>query len=171
MWSEKSKHKHFSNQILLKRISNCYLILFFKEFQNKIIRKKLWETKYSYWKNSWTLLVFIIWNRKASDTSWKLATQFVLLTWIAINHCQVLINFYNQNMAESSTSSGFIGMSGRRGQYWCVPECGSGRYDKFGNKTHISFHPEIRSHKSTKSWVKAINMYRRRVGGRHAWPI
>ena len=73
---------------------------------------------------------------KASDTSWN--TQFVLLICIAINpYCQVLINFNNQNMAESSTSSGFSGMSRGCGQYCCVPECGSTRYDKFGNKTHI----------------------------------
>ena len=92
--------------------------------------------------------------QKASDISWKLATQFVLLICIAINHyCQVLINFVNQNMTKSSTSSGLGGMSGGREQYCCVPECGSARYDKFGNKIHIglfSFYPKIRSLKSTK---------------------
>ena len=76
-------------------------------------------------------------DQKASDTSWKLATQFVLLICIAINYyCQVLINFVNHSMAESSTSSGLGGMSRGRGQYCYVPECGSARYDKFGNKAN-----------------------------------
>ena len=62
--------------------------------------------------------------------------QFILLFCIAINHyCQVLINFVNQNMAEYSSSGGLSGMSEGRGQYCCLPECGSACH-KFGNKTH-----------------------------------
>ena len=49
----------------------------------------------------------------------------------------MLINFVNRNMAEFSTSISLGDMSGGRGQYCCVPECGSARYDKFGNKTYI----------------------------------
>ena len=62
-------------------------------------------------------------------------------------------------MAESSTSSGFRGMSGGA-QYCYVPECGSARYDKFGNKTHIGLfklnHLTIRSHKSTSVGSKLL---------------
>ena len=62
--------------------------------QNKVIERII--------EHYWYLLY-----QKASDISWKLVKQFVLLICIAINHyCQVLINFVNQNMAESSTSSG-----------------------------------------------------------------
>ena len=115
------------------------------------------------------LLVFITSTQKAGDTSWKLATQYVLLICIAINHyCQVLISFVNQNKAESSTSSGFIGMSGGPGQYCCVPECGSARYGKFGNKPHIGlfkFPSKDKKPQNYQSWVKAISMYRRRGGG------
>ena len=122
--------------------------------QNKVIERII--------EHYWYLLY-----QKASNTSWKLATQFVLLICIAINHyCQVLINFVNQNMAESSTSSGLGGMSGGRGQYCCVPECGSARYDKFGNKTHkvcSSFHPKIRSLKSTKVGSKLLVCIKKEV--------
>ena len=71
-------------------------------------------------------------------------------------------------MVESSTSSGLGGMSGRRGQYCCVPECGSARYDKFGNKTDIGlfkFPSKDKKPQKYQSWVKAISMYRRRGGG------
>ena len=98
--------------------------------------------------------------QKASDTSWKLATQFVLLICIAINHyCQVLINFVNLNMAESSTSSCLDGMSGGRGQYCCVPEYGSARYDRFGNKTHkglFKFPSKDKKPQNTKVWPKLL---------------
>ena len=95
--------------------------------QNKVIERII--------EHYWYLLY-----QKACGTSWKLAKQFVLLICIAINHyCQVLINFVNQNITESSTSSGLGGMSGGRGQYCCVAECGSARYDKFGNKTLTGF--------------------------------
>ena len=70
--------------------------------------------------------------------------------------------------AESSTSSGFSGMSGGRGQYCCVPECGSAWYDKFGKKTHIGlfkFQSKDKKPLKYQSWVKAISMYRRRGGG------
>ena len=80
----------------------------------------------------------------------------------------MLINFVNQNMVESSTSSGLGGMSGRRGQYCCVPECGSARYDKFGNKKYIGlfiFPSKDKKPQKYQSWVKAISMYRRRGGG------
>ena len=124
--------------------------------QNKVIERNIEHYWYSLYQ-------------KASDTSWKLGTQFVLLICSAINHyCQVLINFVNQNMAESSTSSGFSGMSGIRGQYCCVQECGSARYDKFGNKTHIGlfkFQSKDKKPLKYQSWVKAISMYRRRGGG------
>ena len=124
--------------------------------QNKVIERII--------EHYWYLLY-----QKASGTSWKLATQFVLLICIAINHYyQVLINFVNQNMVESSTSSGLGGMSGRRGQYCCVPECGSARYDKFGNKTDIGlfkFPSKDKTPQKYQSWVKAISMYRRRGGG------
>ena len=61
-------------------------------------------------------------------------------------------------MPESLTSSGLGGMSGGRGQYCCVAECGSARYDKFGNKTQVfsSFHPKIRSLKSAKVESKLL---------------
>ena len=70
-------------------------------------------------------------------------------------------------MAESSTSSGLGGMSGGRGQYCCVPECGSAQYDKFGDKTHIGLlkFPSKDTPQKYQSWVKAISMYRRRGGG------
>ena len=71
-------------------------------------------------------------------------------------------------MAESSTSSGFSGMSRGCGQYCCVPECGSTRYDKFGNKTHIGlfkFQSKDKKPQNYQSWVRAISMYRRRGGG------
>ena len=80
----------------------------------------------------------------------------------------MLINFVNQNMAESSTSSGFSGMSGIRGQYYCVQEFGSARYDKSGNKTHIGlfkFPSKDKKPQKYQSCVKAITMYRRRRGG------
>ena len=42
MRSEESKHKHFSYQNFSNEFqSYCYLFLFFKEFQNKIIWKKI----------------------------------------------------------------------------------------------------------------------------------
>ena len=63
-------------------------------------------------------------------------------------------------MAESSTSSGFRGMSGGPEQYCCVPECGSARYDKFGNKAHIGLfklnHLKIKSHKTTSVGSKLL---------------
>ena len=71
-------------------------------------------------------------------------------------------------MAESSTSSGLGGMSGGRGQYCCVPECGSAQYDKFGKKTPIAlfkFPSKVTKPQKHQSWVKAISMYRRRGGG------
>ena len=124
--------------------------------QNKVIERII--------EHYWYLLC-----QKASDTSWKLAKQFVLLICIAINHyCQVLINFVNLNMAESSTSSCLDGMSGGRGQYCCVPEYGSARYDRFGNKTHkglFKFPSKDKKTQKYQSWVKAISMYRRRGGG------
>ena len=122
--------------------------------QNKVIERII--------EHYWYLLY-----QKASDTFWKLATQFALLICIAINHyCQVLINFVNQNMPESLTSSGLGGMSGGRGQYCCVPECGSAQYDKFGDKTHIGLlkFPSKDTPQKYQSWVKAISMYRRRGG-------
>ena len=124
--------------------------------QNKVIERII--------EHYWYLLY-----QKASDTFWKLATQFALLICIAINHyCQVLINFVNQNMAESSTSSGLGGMSGGRGQYCCVPECGSARYERFGNKTHrglFKFPSKDKKSQKYRSWIKAISIYRRRGGG------
>ena len=42
------------------------------------------------------------------------------------------------------------------GKYCCVPECGSARYDKFGNKTHkvcSSFHPKILSKVNNRKHV------------------
>ena len=124
--------------------------------QNKVIERII--------EHYWYLLC-----QKASDTSWKLAKQFVLLICIAINHyCQVLINFVNQNMAESSTSSGLGGISGGRGQYCCVPECGSARYERFGNKTHrglFKFPSKDKKSQKYRSWIKAISIYRRRGGG------
>ena len=124
--------------------------------QNKVIERII--------EHYWYLLY-----QKASDTFWKLATQFALLICIAINHyCQVLINFVNLNMAESSTSSCLYGMSGGRGQYCCVPEYGSARYDRFGNKTHkglFKFPSKDREPQKYQSWVKVITMYRRRGGG------
>ena len=88
---------------------------------------------------------------------------------IAINHySQVLINLVNQNMAESSTSSGLGGMSGGRGQYCCVPECESARYERFGNKTHrglFKFPFKDKKPQKYQSWIKAISIYRRRGGG------
>ena len=114
--------------------------------QNKVIERII--------GHYWYLLY-----QKISDTSWKLAAQLVLLVCIDTYHCcQVLINFVNQSMADSSTSSGLGGMSGGPGQYCCVAECGSARYDKFGNKTQIcsSFHPKIRSLKSTKVESKLL---------------
>ena len=71
-------------------------------------------------------------------------------------------------MAESLTSSGFSGMSGIHGQYCCVQECGSARYDKFGNKTQIGlfkFQSKDKKPQKCQNWVKAISMYRRRRGG------
>ena len=71
-------------------------------------------------------------------------------------------------MAESSTSSGFSGMSGGRGQYCCVPECRNARYDKFENKTHIGlfkFPSKDKKPQKNQSWVKIISMYWRRGGG------
>ena len=71
-------------------------------------------------------------------------------------------------MAESSTSTGLDGMSGGRGQYCCVPECGSARHDRFGNKTHKGLFKLPSKDKKTQkyqSWVKAISMYWRRGGG------
>ena len=42
MRSEESKHKHFSYQNFSNEFqSYCYLFLLFKEFQNKIIWKKI----------------------------------------------------------------------------------------------------------------------------------
>ena len=72
----------------------------------------------------------------------KFLLKAVLLICIAINHyCQVLINFVDQNMAESLTSLSLSltvvsvgGMSGGRGQHCYVPGCGSARYGKFGTK-------------------------------------
>ena len=123
--------------------------------QNKVIERII--------EHYWYLLY-----QKASDTSWKLATQFVLLICIAINHyCQMLINFVNQNMTESSASSGLGGMSGGRGQYCCVPECRSARYGRWGNKTRIGlfkFPSREKKPRKYQSWVKAISMYRRRGG-------
>ena len=46
----------------------------------------------------------------------------------------MLINFVNQNMAESLTSSGLGGMSGGRGQHCYVPGCGSARLVSLGTK-------------------------------------
>ena len=124
--------------------------------QNKVIERII--------EHYWYLLY-----QKASDISWKLATQFVLLICIAINHyCQVLINFVNQNMAESSTSSGLNCMSGGGEQYCCVPKCGRSGYDKFGNKTHIGlfkFQSKDKKPQNYQIWVRAISMYRRRGGG------
>ena len=77
--------------------------------QNKVIERII--------ERYWYLLC-----QKASDTSWKLAKQFVLLICIDINYYwQVLINFVNQNVAEFSTAGGLGGMSTGRGQYCCVP--------------------------------------------------
>ena len=62
-------------------------------------------------------------------------------------------------MAESSTSSGLGGMSGGRGQYCCVPECGSARYDRFGNKTHkglFKFPSKDKKPQNTKVWPKLL---------------
>ena len=112
--------------------------------QNKVIKRII--------EHCWYLLY-----QKDSDTSCKLAAQFLLLSCIAINHyCQVLINFFNQNMAESSTSSVFSDKAGGRRQDYCVPECGSARYDLFGSKAHIGlfkFPPKDKKPQKYQSWV------------------
>ena len=59
-------------------------------------------------------------------------------------------------------------MSGGRGKYCCAPECGSARYNKFGNKTLIGFFKFPSKEKKPQkyqSWVKTISMYQRRGGG------
>ena len=59
-------------------------------------------------------------------------------------------------MAEYSSSVGFSGMSEGRGQYCCVPECGSAWY-KFGNKTHIAlfkFPSKDKEPQKYQSWVE-----------------
>ena len=82
--------------------------------------------------------------------------------FIAINnYCQVLINFVNQNLSQSSTSSGFSDMTGGRGKYCCVPECGSVRYNKSGNKTLINLFKfpskaKIKSLKSTRGGSRLL---------------
>ena len=68
----------------------------------------------------------------------------------------MLINFFNQNMAESSTSSIFSGMAGGRRQDCSVPECGSARYDMFGSKAHIvlfKFPPKDKKPQKYQGWV------------------
>ena len=113
--------------------------------QNKVIERII--------EQYWYLL-----HQEAIGISWKLVRPFVLLICIAINnYCQLLINFVNQNMAESLTSNGFSGMSGGHGQYCCVPECGSAWYDKFGDKTHIGLFKFPSKDKRIRA--KAISMY------------
>ena len=119
-------------------------------FQNEVIERIIEPYWYSYIK---------------SKSRWHVLEVSGTICIATNNYCQVLINFVNQNLGKSSTSSD---MSGGRGKYCCAPECGSARYNKFGNKTLIGFFKFPSKEKKPQkyqSWVKTISMYRRRGGG------
>lgn len=58
-------------------------------------------------------------------------------------------------------------LTGGRGKYCCVPECGSAQYDRLKNKTNISLFRFPNKEKNPglyKLWVQEVNKFRRKGG-------
>lgn len=70
--------------------------------------------------------------------------------------------------SDVSASSKEGNMSGGRGQYCCIPECGSARYDRHKNKTGIglfTFPSKEKDSTLYRKWVKVISQHRRKGCG------